>query len=270
MFANATGDEQLIEFVRDFGPVSSAVAEIVEPSESLSLLDRNADFRQSIQSVERLETLRAERRVYAAALRLMIELRCGEKECNPMVVRDLVSEIIEGVKEWPALCENERQKREESLWGPVSWVFNEHTHEVLHRYQSEIENRIERQQGGLPHLTPSVHWTGNRVLHCILNSFCTEIGCVQDHPTEILPLHALRFGIRPALYLILRREYLAQGGVIICANDRCGAFFVSERAGQKYHSDDCSRQARQREYWRSAGRRKRRARRQTERRKRSI
>src|SRR5205807_2312726 len=78
---------------------------------------------------------------------------------------------------------------------------------------------------------------GQAVLCKLINAFPTEVLTYHDdHPVDTLPLFSLRFGIRPALYVILKTEYLGRGGAMICANDRCGQFFVSERAGQRYCS----------------------------------
>jgi hypothetical protein len=55
----------------------------------------------------------------------------------------------------------------------------------------------------------------------------------------------IRFGIRPLLYSVLRREFLQPRDVGICANTQCRDFFDIERAGQQYCNEVCSRRQRQ-------------------------
>jgi hypothetical protein len=70
----------------------------------------------------------------------------------------------------------------------------------------------------------------------------------------------IRFGIRPLLYNILRREFLQPRDVAVCANTHCRAFFEVERADQRFCDPVCSRQHRQREYWKDCGKTARRKR----------
>lgn len=64
---------------------------------------------------------------------------------------------------------------------------------------------------------------------------------------------SIRYGIRPLLYSLLRREFLYPRDVAICANSQCKEFFEIERAGQRFCSADCSLHQRQRDYWQDRG-----------------
>ena len=73
------------------------------------------------------------------------------------------------------------------------------------------------------------------------------------NPTE---MHSyIRFGIRPLLYGVLRREFLNPREFGICANTQCREFFEVERAGQRFRDEECSRRQRQRDYWQLCGKR---------------
>lgn len=259
-FANAKSDKELIAFVSEFGPIAPYEVEIFEPPDAEDFRKPEDDFRQTIFGAERLASLRHERRVYAAILHLMLELRRGKKKYNAETVQKLVDEIVDGAESWPDQSEAEIRRRKERIWGNECWQFDKQTLDYLHTCQVEISGRIKSESDGRPDLTPSVYWTGHRVICRILDSLHTELWCFEDHPVETFSYGTLHFGIRPTLYLILRHEYLGRGGTAICANDRCGDFFVSQRAGQKHCDDDCSRKARQRKYWATKGSRKRKAR----------
>jgi hypothetical protein len=70
----------------------------------------------------------------------------------------------------------------------------------------------------------------------------------------------IRFGIRPLLYSLLRREFLYPRGLKVCANIMCRNLFEVERAGQQFCDELCSRRERQRQYWQNQGKAAREAR----------
>ena len=67
-------------------------------------------------------------------------------------------------------------------------------------------------------------------------------------------------GVLPALYFMLRRDYLNDYGLQICAFTECRKFFAVERYGQRFCSAECSQLQRQREYWERRGKKLRRKR----------
>ncbi|HQR65847.1 MAG TPA: hypothetical protein PLB02_00435 [Thermoanaerobaculia bacterium] len=60
-------------------------------------------------------------------------------------------------------------------------------------------------------------------------------------------------GILPALYLMLREDYIRGRRLGICGRLKCSSAFVIKRLGQRYCSDDCSRRQRQYDYYQSKG-----------------
>jgi hypothetical protein len=274
----------LTAFVREFGPVVPSRVSVHEPSDAEERpWYEDQDWRSTIYATQTLPTLRSEQRTYAAALRLMTEVKRGRDKSDGKVMQRYISEIEEGVRSWPEQYKTELAWRNRQYFGAPAWYFNEETYRHLQRCRFNIEWRVKYESipppdrhafsdsdtyekaAGVHRLSsiinPEAHYVGHSTLCELINAFRTEVQHYSDHPTEALSLFSLRFGIRPSLYFILRHEYLGRGGTFICGNDRCGEFFVSERAGQRYCSADCSSQYRQREYWTRSGARKRKRRR---------
>jgi hypothetical protein len=284
-FANALDDESLTAFVREFGPVVPSEVSIHEPPDfELAPLEEQerTDLHSTVAAVQTLATLRTEQRTYAAALRLMIELKRGRDRSAASAILQHVTTIAEGVCYWPDQCDGERAWRQEQFFEPPTWHFDTGDRHLFSGWKSDVEWWVRYEQTPAPkrdaypdsdsylrayvrhvfHLRPGAHDVGHGVLCKLVNTFRTEVvNYHDDHPVDALPLFSLRFGIRPALYVILKMEYLGHGGAMICGNDRCGEFFVSERAGQRYCSADCSQRYRQREYWVRTGAKKRKRRR---------
>ena len=281
-FANALDDESLTAFVREFGPVVPSEVSIHEPPDPEQvLLEEPActDWHSTITAVQTLATLRTEQRTYAAALRLMIELKRGRDKSALSAILQHVSTIADGVWYWPEQCEAERAWLQERYLGSTTWHFDTGNRDSFSRWKYDVESWVQTpapQRDAYPDSTsysracklhvfdprPRAHDVGHAVLCKLINTFRTEVlNNYDDHPVDALPQSSLRFGIRPALYMILKKEYLGRGGAMICGNDRCGQFFVSERVGQRYCSAGCSQQYRQRVYWIRTGAKKRKRRR---------
>jgi hypothetical protein len=96
-------------------------------------------------------------------------------------------------------------------------------------------------------LTPPI-LDGRIVIAELLNAFPDFVFPSPSHLNG-----SIRYGIRPLLYSILRHEMFHLHDTGICANDQCRAFFEVERAGQQFCDIDCSRQQRQRDYWKARG-----------------
>jgi len=213
------------------------------------------DRRSAIGALEDLPALRRERSIYAAALKLVIELRQGEDRASITTIRQHVSEIVEGVWYWPDQWEREKKWLTENFSGAPAWHFDASRRAGFLMWQG-----YTTRQGTSPFGPPRPYKAAHSVLCGLINTFRTEVDHFADTPVEALPFGSLRFGVRPVLYLILRHEYLWRGGAVVCGNDRCGRFFVRERAGARFCSEDCSRQYRQRKYWAKTGAKKRRRR----------
>lgn len=100
----------------------------------------------------------------------------------------------------------------------------------------------------------SIVTDAHNVLCRIFNSFplalCYGHGVTVEMP-RISPL-----GIRPALYFMLRSDYVFNRRIRLCAVPNCGSYFVADRSDTRHCSEDCRNRARQKRHYakrRSAG-----------------
>jgi hypothetical protein len=229
-FANADTDERLIAFIRQFGPVvaRSVYDNFERPEKGLS----EPRWPPRLTAEQDMNELRSERLLYHSALNLVIEL--GRPEADVSMVQRCIKEIADKVSDWPRQWERERRLRQ--------------PHQILWKISPESVERIQQLSTALPDLLLPGSLDGRIVICELLNAFP---GMVYPNPLEF---HSnIRYGIRPLLYSILRREFLYPRDVAVCANTQCREFFELERSGQKFCCDDCSRHQRQREYWKNSG-----------------
>jgi hypothetical protein len=248
-FVNAESDEKLIAFVREFGPVIASEVEIMDPNtdQRTSFAHEEAEWVISIAAFQDPAALHRERLIYKAALQLLSELRKGRTQAQISTVRLNVSEIVDGVRHWPEQWEKERKWRAARFHGEPAWHFDSSRLEALVDWQHNVNLDSTSLFG------PDPYNSAFDILCALINSFRTKVDHISDRGVETLSWGSLWWGIRPALYLILKSEYLSRGATAKCANDRCGNFFSRERAGALYCDDDCSRQYRQRKYWAKTG-----------------
>ena len=187
-----------------------------------------------------LQELRSEQRIYKAALGLVAALANEEHPFNFDSAKEQMAEIARGIRKWPRQWNREKRERgEKPLW----------------RVHADSIQRIAALAKSGPDrlLPPQV---GARIVLCELVNVFRPIAF--PNPAE---MHSyLRFGIRPLLYNIVRREFLQPRDVEVCANTQCRDFFEVERVGQRFCDEVCSRQHRQREYWKDRGKTARRER----------
>jgi len=229
-FANADTDEKLIAFVRQFGPVvaRSVYGSLERPEKGLP----EPRWPPRLTAEQDMNELRSERLLYHSALSLVIEL--GRPEADASIVQHCIKEIAGKVSDWPRQWEREQRLRQ--------------PHQIHWKISPESVERIQQLSTAPPDpfLPRSVD---GRIVVCeLLNAFR---GMVYPNPLEFHG--SIRYGIRPLLYSILRREFLYPRDVAVCANTQCRDLFEIERAGQRFCCDDCSRHQRQREYWKNSG-----------------
>jgi hypothetical protein len=241
-FANAKDDDQLIEFVRSFGPVVAAKCK-VRTSESQNDLRESASEPHAemfITARQSLPELKKEQRIYRAALNLLMELAKKPAEYDSSKAGEWIVEIALEIQDWPRQWTREQREQGKSpLWRPRK--------DSIQRITALVKVRRDLL------LVPQVD---ARIVICAL---------VNMFPPLAFPnafeMHAhIRFGIRPLLYSILRREFLYPHEVGICENTRCRDFFEIERSGQRFCGEECSRQHRQRDYWQRHGKKVRKKR----------
>jgi hypothetical protein len=218
-FANADTDEKLIAFVRSFGPVAARSVQIgVQPPLTLT-------------AIQCLSELRKDRSIYRAALALVTAM--AGLDFDYWEAQSLIQEIATNIRDWPRQWERERR---EHKWQPC-W-----------RLTDDSLKRIEGLCGGRPDvLLPPI--IDARIVMCeLVNAFPLVV-----FPNPLEMNSGIRYGVRPLLYAILRRELLHPHDTAICANIQCRDFFEVERAGQQFCSPECSTRQRQRDYWKIRG-----------------
>ena len=148
-----------------------------------------------------------------------------------------MAEIAREIRGWPRQWNREKKERGENpLW----------------RVRGDSIRRIAALAKSGPDLVLPPQLDARIVLCELVNVFPS---LAFPNPPE---MHSyIRFGIRPLLYSILRREFFQTRDVGVCANTQCRAFFEVERAGQRFCDDECSRSQRQRDYWKNRGKRAR-------------
>jgi hypothetical protein len=259
-FANADTEGKLIQFIQRFGPlVVSSLTSLEQKVEPDSF-----DFeRTETDLIARQDwaELANEHRAYRAALRLIAELE-RKKQSDISVMRACILEISEGVTNWPNQWLRERRLRRNGVFSPQPcWLFNEDNLRVFRSYgYAAASNTPTDRLEGLVGWPPSdAVELSHHVITDLVNAYPPVVHVWGQTPVEA-PDWDLTFGIRPLLYYILRRQYLQTSGIAVCRNVECRAVFEIERAGQEFCSDVCSRRQRQREYWKTTGKRRRKSR----------
>jgi hypothetical protein len=237
-FANAVSDEQLITFVRRFGPVVAKSVRLIPPIADEELGQECSAC--TITALQDMQELRNEQLIYRAALHLVILSREGQHSLDSEVSRPLLREISDHVGDWLRQWERERSQ---DRFEPV-WRFNAKSLRII--------EHMAAIGGGFPY-SPIAD---ARIVICeLLNSFRSTVF------PDALALHgSILCGIRPLLYSLLRRQFLHPRDSSVCANTQCRNFFNIERAGQQFCSAECSQQQRQRNYWKKRGKKLRKAR----------
>jgi hypothetical protein len=240
-FANADSDEELMDFVRRFGPMVSKTWEILPLAPSPGpWIAGDPPHQILMRARQDFEKLRREQRIYKAALGLVAELAKKDDEFDFNDAKKMICEIARDIQDWPWQWNREKKERAKNpLW----------------RVRGDSIRRIAALAKSGPDLLLPPQVDARIVLCELVNVFPS---LAFPNPTE---MHSyIRFGIRPLLYSLLRREFLQPRDVEICANTQCRDFFEVERAGQRYCNDQCSRSQRQRDYWQSRGKKARKKR----------
>jgi hypothetical protein len=246
-FANADTDDKLVGFVERFGPV-------VASSYTESTFD--------IAAIQDMNELRDEQIIYSSAFRLLSELQRHDDPSQDRIMSD-VRKIVAKLRTWP-----NQWKRELRLRDPLDpqWNFQQINFELIENHSTGVEAALNRPAPATPE---------EAAVEVFMSAGCDPVtlaqhvlcGLINAFPTKIQPTHQRRaiewpepdlsYGIRPVLYLILRRTWL-MGSVGVCANERCRRLFEIDR--KPYCSDECSQHERQRRYWEEKGSARRRKR----------
>ena len=228
-FANADNDEKLIAFVRRFGPViaKSVVDTRMIPDPVLG----EPRLPGRLIAIQDLQELRNEQSIYRAALALIVEM--SKEDFDYGFARSQIAEMALHIGNWPQQWERERAQRKTE----PSWKIHPDSIKRIKSFASARQSWI---------LPPSLD---ARIVICeLLNVFRSQV-----FPNPIELHNTIKYGIRPLLYSILRREFLYPRDFDACANTQCKEFFDIDREGQTFCSPECSLRQRQREYWKISG-----------------
>lgn len=227
-FSNAKTDDELIDFVRQYGPVAAHRVEIKE-TDGLII--------QSLEAVQSIRGLRREQQIFAGLVKFLVAFRQ-----EPPDTAAILSSLV-------LIMESQEQPETKIRWT------NSLRATVPRRRLSDnraFRDGLRRMPKEEEELEPKVLKLFGRIVFCeLLNMYPPMLSPFVTHAVELPPHEPA--GILPALYFMLRRDYLNEYGLQICAFTECRKFFAIERYGQRFCSADCSRLQRQREYWMRRG-----------------
>jgi len=246
MFVNAKHDAALRNFAERFGPVVGASYE------------EEGDTRFGEQLWSDLKT---EHAVYRTAWELLSVRR---RSPRPQRIRDLVKIIVDGISHWPEQHAREARLRARRKLGPPGWSFGRNDLEWLRVKLAELDILCGPRKGDRLTRFIQVPYSESAIAQLVLcrlvNAYPTEVRMFGNTVAE-LPVSDLLFGVRPALYAILRRELIGDCGVRFCKDQTCGRLFAVTHGRQEYCPDrKCEQRHRQRKYWLLHGSDKRRER----------
>jgi hypothetical protein len=259
-FANATSDDQLLAFVKRYGPVAAKRAHY-DASDN------------SVKAAQNIRVLRREQKILSCAVRLWGALaaatalveelsRLESRVKRQIDHRDRSGERL--ARDRHAKIANEHRPHFQGIYetvaelGELTWSDPKEKDDQTFPWGDSflgytLPLRRALENGNYER----VAWFGHRVLCLLLDKFpCRllfERGRVMESPEQT------PFGIRAALYFMLRSDYQRGREIQICQRAECGQAFVVERAGGQYCSPRCSKLQRQRDYWAETGAARRRA-----------
>ena len=225
-FANARDEDDLIRFVQDWGPVWGRIEG--KETNKLSVL-------------QFLEPLRREHRFFSNAAKLLAEL--GKDHPN---VRNIAQQIA-------TMAESRK-----AVWSGRSDPTLAAYSSLARKRLDELHLLILKPDEDLPssHPRKRIIYYGHETLCYVLNRFPPVLVPDEGKVVE-LPQHQSE-GIRPALYFMLREDYLRARKLKPCANDRCRNLFVLDGRSRECCTPACSKVVRDyRYYYHGEGRKKR-------------
>jgi hypothetical protein len=290
-FANATTDEKLIAFVRRFGPV--VAKNIIDTRFFRNKETDEPDISGELIAIQDMQELRNEQAAFRAAFQLVLELHAEFFDADEGL--KLMQIIATNIQDWPRQWLRERSSRGvEPEWklstkgfervlqatadlasslaptriaeSKTDWPGASNPESVTRRpipeekLSEEARKKFSKYLVPVPKISregpPIWEKVSCRLVICELVNAFPELVFLHPHA-----LHSsIEFGIRPLLYMLLRREFLNLRVTASCNNTYCKNFFNLERAGQKFCSAECSRRQRQRDHWQKSGKKRRKER----------
>jgi hypothetical protein len=217
----------LTELVNDLIPFSRKAFKAVKPEMRAVLVEHPDRYsaRHGILDYEIRETRKKAREVDSYLIRHNILTRDVKGKLDKL--RELVSKISESVDPSPKDDREETRDNPPSWWNPSGWQY--YTQTALSKTSSL--DLIDR---------------ANQLLCDVFNRFPFILCCAEGVAQEMPYTNSL--GILPALYYMLRLEYLYEREVRRCANPKCGEYFVPGSKSRTHCSDLCSGNAESQRY----------------------
>ena len=231
-FADATDDERLLAFVREFGPVWGKVVSSSKESEDFSTLTVAQSF----------ESLRREQEIFAAAVKLLQELNRNAR-ADPLEIVFAMTRIVP-----PQLRPSKGFPHKETCRNfitPLPASPEAMSYPIAVRFAAVAVDLWCSDGVPTDEKKPAVVSLARQVLCDLLNLHSPVLVPVEG---EVIELPVIpNEGIREALYFQLRRDFLANRQIGICLN--CGSHFTVFRRGTKGCSAACKTALRNQKYW---------------------
>jgi hypothetical protein len=279
-FANASERDELLRFVRKFGPV---VAD--DPDEPCTTVVEAGDTKRSkttieapvvttwVGAIQRWDELQREQSLFQSLLLLIQAVKSGDAdELRGSLA--LFEDVLSGTFAWIEQHSRESLQRERNGRSPIDWNWSRTQQEILANLLNCAASVLKEDPkvDGLSMLLAcgDPFYNVHRALCEVLNAFPPVIQYLltkqKDRKGEYIPLPVeiprsdLTFGIRPVLYFMLRTDYLRGWDLRMCRRQGCGVWFRPTGKVPHHCTPQCARKHRQGQYWNSKGSNKRRAR----------
>jgi hypothetical protein len=241
LFANATSDAKLIEFVSMYGPVWG-----YEAGGSFMGEDRQTKH-TNITVSETIETLRREQWLFANVLKLWALINDTSRTTTG--IQDIFCNFVREA-EWPGPA-SEVDPFEQEPCEP--W----YGFDFLNGFRKELAGEIRPYSTWAEVLEPHIRsFSGDELVSRAREAICAYLSSrelspvlVIDHESFIQMFRRAKWGVLPQLHWMLRQDCIDKRHSGVCARPECGTLFYVHRYKQRFCSEDCSRRQRQREYY---------------------
>jgi hypothetical protein len=235
LFANATSDAKLIDFVSTYGPVWVYESEAWFPEMGE---DRHAEITVSVT----LETLQRERWLFANILKLWALI--GDTAQNTTAIQEIFCNFVR-VSDWPGPTEDMEPFKH--------WYGFDFLNDFRERLAIEIRPYSEEAEVLEPYIRSL---SGDDLVRRARESICAYLNSQELSPVLVVDQESFvqvpprkTSGVLPQLHWMLRQDCIDKRHSGVCARPECGALFYVQRYRQRFCSEDCSRRQRQREYY---------------------
>jgi hypothetical protein len=232
-FADATDDEKLIAFVKEFGPVwGKVVSSRAEDDDSSTLT-----------VTQSLKKLRREQEVFAAAVKLLQELSRDAK-ADPAGILVAMAQILPPEMRLP---EGFPTKASRNLTTPLPTGPEVMTYPIAVRFSALAIDLWCSTGFPKKEKKAAVISLARQVLCDLLNHHSPVLVPLESEVIE-MPV-APNEGIMEALYFQLRLDFLAHRQIRACLN--CEGYFPVHRRGARACGNRCQTALRNQKYWKT-------------------